>query len=82
MLVPDILLIMALAALDATHFGFGNFLAALDAVVNSLHFLVVAVIFVSDACTLVALDTPFHRQRRILVNFFHSLNRAVAGLAL
>ena len=52
---------MALAALDTTHFGFGNFLAAFNAVVNSLHFLVVAVVFIVHTGTLVALDTPFHR---------------------
>ena len=63
MLVPDILLIVALAALDTTHFGFGNFLAAFNAVVNSLHLFVVPVIFIVHTGTLVALDTPFHGQR-------------------
>jgi len=58
---------MALAALDTAHFGFGYFVAAFDAVVDSLHFIVINVLFIIYSGAVVALDTPINGNERILV---------------
>ena len=75
------LLIVALAALYTAHHGLVYCSARSDQLVHLLHLFVVSVAFDVDLSTFVALDTPFHSNRRVLINFFHSFNRAVASLA-
>ena len=70
---------MALTALDTAHLSFCHFTTFSQQFVHSFHFFVVSVAFIIDLGTFVALYTPFHCQRRILIHFLHRLNRTVAG---
>ena len=74
------LLIMALTALNTAHCRLGNRFALFYKIMDLYHFLIISVAFKVNIGTLVALYTPFHGQRRILVNLFHGFNRAVTCL--
>ena len=72
---------MALAALNTAHHGFSYLTAIPQQFVHFFHFLIIRVTLNVDLRAFVALDTPFHGERRVLVNLFHRFNRAMAGLA-